>query len=395
MENTQRRETSEAVWYGEEIELRDILYYLWRARWWMLTGVLLLLALGLSIRFMRPVSYTVQAIISINIALDEDTTLEQWAQIFETREWLLTYLQVPVNNGLRFEVQNPDNTPFLYLEVTAPSPEEARTWATRWSEAVVAWIIDDTERRIEELYQAAQEAEATYREAQQTYLTFLQNDPRPALQLERQQLERQRNCAVSRLHYFQLLRQELQDIQTQLEQRPVDTFMLLTLQQRALASAPCGGDANLVLQTSPEDLVPLNADEIRERLKSLVRFVEDRIREEETALQDLDKRLRTLQRKLEEAERQALEYRTMRDKAWEDWRSLQDQWERAQLSMRLKPPARIEVYPLEPTPQQNLSLPLLGALALVGGSLGGALAYGLYSTMREIWEQERREQKGA
>ncbi len=375
--------TPQPYYVEDEIELREILLFLWQARWWMLVGLVLALLLASGYVFLSPPRYTAEA--WIRWREQEDGSLPtlvngSLTDIVTSDSWWFTYIgERP--EGLEFKASVPKQQPRLHLVVTATTPDQAYTWARRWADAVLAWLQEQDAQFLAGLQQAVDAAREEYRQAHQAYLDFLEQDPRPGLQAQIQELEHLQTCILLRKNYFLFVLADIQEVRWRWHGRatlsPQDALLYLTLQQRVFSAAPCGGSNNLIIQPNNMVFGGATAEEGLLRLERLEAHIQALLQEEEQRLPALEQELARLRELLEAAGLEAMELGTARDTSWERWQRLKEQVDTVKTAMALNPIGVLEVPPIQPErPEARWTLLTL-TVAGLSGSFLGLMAFGV------------------
>ncbi len=376
---------------AEEIEIRDVVLFVWQARWWMLVGAGLFLLMAGGYLFLQPPKYTAEAWIQWRTTAEEGMLLPRISKgnlsaIVVSPTWWSVYVG-EVAEGVEIDAEVVEGQPRLHLTVTAATPEAAYQWARRWSTAVVAWLQKRDERYLATLQQAIEHAQRAYTQAHQAYLTFLAQDPRPGLQARRAEVKELRDCALQRKRYFTFVLDDLQEAQAlwkaQETLSPQDMLLYLTLQQRVFSGVPCGGSGDLVVQFGDAGVWGnLQPAEAATRLAQWTEYVQARLREEEQRLIELEKEWVGLQEQLEEAEEEADRLKAARAQARQHWERLEQEYRSVRIRMELQPIVDIEVPPALPERPQPRRATLLLAVSGVLGAFWGLVVFGLYRAMQ-------------
>ena len=161
----------------------------------------------------------------------------------------------------------------------------------------------------------------------------------------------------------------------------LDTLALLALQQRAVASPPCGGSASFTLQLGVDTLVALDEQARKTFLERLTQYAKARISQAEETLARTQAELQDVNARLSQAEFQAEKLKLEREKARDVWIDLYDKRLRIEALLAQYPPARIEAPATSGKPAFS-PLTVSFVSAVVGGMMGVFL-FGFREMLRE------------
>ncbi len=268
----------------------------------------------------------------------------------------------------------------LTLEVTAPTPDEARATAQAWAEAVIAWLHEQDQTFLQETARQEKEAYQRYQAAQKAWEDFLAQDPRVSLRQRAKRLEQEQQCALEQLAHFQALYVDLQTL-SKAPSGTLDTLALLALQQRAVASPPCGGAASFTLQLGVDDRVVLDDQARKAVLQRLTQYSKSRINQAEETLARTQAELQDVNSRLSQAEFQAEKLLLEREKARDVWIDLYDKRLRLEALLAQYPPARIEAPATSGKPA--FSPLMVSLISVVVGGMVGVFLFGFREMLRE------------
>ncbi len=365
--------------YEDEIDVRDIVRFLWRARWWAFGMALAALVLAFGALHLRP---TYRALAQIRLDISNTPQLPRNVrgldQVVVADSWLKANNVYRSDRGYRALLL--PREALLTLEVTAPTPDQAQATAQAWAEAVVAWLHEQDQAFLQETVRQEQEAYQRYQAAQKAWEDFLAQDPRVSLQQQAKRLEQEQMCALKQLAHFQALYEDLQTL-SKAPSGTLDTLVLLALQQRAVAAPPCGGTASFTLQLGVDDLVALDDQARKAFLARLTQYAKARISQAEETLARTQVDLQDVNARLAQAEFQAEKLRLEREKARDAWIDLYDKRLRLEALLAQYPPARIEAPATSGKPAFS-PLTVSFVSAVVGGMMGVFL-FGFREMLRE------------